>query len=72
MDKISSNCKSLFTSGRVLKKYPFIDGNGRTARIALNFELMKNRYPPIIFKKDSRLNYYDSLYIAQTKFDYFN
>lgn len=41
--------------------HPFIDGNGRTARLLLNFELMKAGYPPIIIKANNRLSYYDAL-----------
>lgn len=36
--------------GEFVKIHPFIDGNGRTSRLLLNFELMKNGYTPIIIK----------------------
>jgi Fic family protein len=44
-----------------VKIHPFIDGNGRTARLLLNFELMKEGYPPIVIKKEERLRYYNAL-----------
>lgn len=44
-----------------VKIHPFIDGNGRTARLLMNFEAMKNGYPPIIIKKEERHKYYDAL-----------
>ncbi|MDB5055973.1 MAG: Filamentation induced by cAMP protein Fic, partial [Bacilli bacterium] len=40
---------------------PFIDGNGRTARLLLNFELMKSGYPPIVIEKETRAEYYAAL-----------
>lgn len=52
--------------------HPFIDGNGRTARLLLNLELMKDGYPPIIIKVENRLVYYEALDKAHTTNDYQN
>lgn len=46
---------------RFVKLHPFVDGNGRTGRLLLNFELMKAGYPPAIIRKEDRLSYYDAL-----------
>ena len=40
--------------------HPFIDGNGRTGRLILNFTLMQNGYPPVNVKFADRKRYYDS------------
>ena len=40
--------------------HPFIDGNGRTGRLLMNFELMQNGYPPINVKFTDRKRYYES------------
>ncbi len=46
---------------RFVKIHPFVDGNGRTGRLLLNFELMKAGYPPAVINKEDRLAYYDAL-----------
>jgi len=55
---------------RFVKIHPFIDGNGRTGRLLLNFELMKAGYPPAIIRKEDRLAYYDALDEACAAGDY--
>jgi Fic family protein len=52
-----------------VKIHPFIDGNGRTARLLLNFELMKSGYPPIVIEKEVRAEYYSVLDEAHTTGD---
>lgn len=56
--------------GEFVKIHPFIDGNGRTSRLLLNFELMKNGYTPIIIKNEDRAKYYEALDIAHTTMNY--
>ena len=56
--------------GEFVKIHPFVDGNGRTARLLLNFELMRYGYPPIIIKNEDRAKYYDVLDIAHTTMNY--
>ena len=50
--------------------HPFIDGNGRTARLLLNLELMKEGFPPVIIKVANRIEYYDALDKAHTSKNY--
>jgi len=56
--------------GEFVKIHPFIDGNGRTSRLLMNFELMKNGYMPIIIKNEGRAKYYDVLDLAHTTMNY--
>lgn len=55
---------------RFVKIHPFVDGNGRTGRLLLNFELMKAGFPPAIIRKEDRLAYYDALDKACVSGDY--
>lgn len=62
--------RSAIFHARFVKIHPFIDGNGRTGRLLLNFDLMRNGYPPTILRKEDRLLYYDALDLACLKEDY--
>ncbi len=44
---------------------PFIDGNGRTARLLMNLILLQNGYPPAIIRIANRANYILALETAQ-------
>ena len=52
------------------KIHPFLDGNGRTGRLLMNLELMKEGYPITIIKNEDRLDYYSALEKSQTTDDY--
>jgi Fic family protein len=46
--------------------HPFADGNGRTARLAMNFVLLAAGYPPISIPTDLRHSYYNALEAADS------
>ena len=50
--------------------HPFVDGNGRTARLLMNCELLRCGYLPVILRVEQRLAYYDTLDTAHTTHNY--
>jgi Fic family protein len=46
--------------------HPFIDGNGRVARLLMNLILMRYGFPIAIITREDRLRYYDALEASQT------
>lgn len=52
--------------------HPFSDGNGRTARLILNYELIKNNYPPVLINESQKLSYYAMIEEINTNTDYLN
>ncbi|WP_020535459.1 Fic family protein [Lewinella cohaerens] len=49
---------------KYIRIHPFDDGNGRTARILMNFILLKFGYPPVIIKTEDKANYFAALQLA--------
>lgn len=53
------------THYKLVSVHPFVDGNGRTARLLMNLILMRAGYPPAVIRKEDRKKYIDSLEKAQ-------
>lgn len=80
MERLIENYKSWKTYHPIIKAallhgvfvgiHPFVDGNGRTARLLMNFEAIKNGYTPIIIKNNQKSEYHDALDKAHTESDY--
>lgn len=49
---------------KFIRIHPFDDGNGRVARILMNFILMQFGYPPVIIKTEDKVNYFRVLRLA--------
>lgn len=52
--------------------HPFIEGNGRTARLILSYILRIYGFPPVIIDVNRRLEYLATLNVAQTEGNPYN
>lgn len=50
---------------KLVSIHPFVDGNGRTARLLMNLILLQEGYPPAIIRREDRSKYIDSIEKAQ-------
>lgn len=50
-----------WTHAEFVRIHPFIDGNGRTSRLIMNYQLMINGFLPVSIAKENRLEYYNAL-----------
>lgn len=46
---------------RFEQTHPFPDGNGRTGRLLINYELLKNNLAPVVIPKEERATYFNLL-----------
>jgi Fic family protein len=46
---------------RFVSIHPFIDGNGRTARLIMNLVLIQSGYTPAVIQNKERINYLDAI-----------
>lgn len=56
--------KAAYFHYRFIRIHPFSDGNGRIARLVMNFILMMGGFPPVIIKTDEKDAYFSALRIA--------
>lgn len=56
-----------WTHAEFVRIHPFLDGNGRTSRLLMNYQLLSKGFLPVSIAKEDRLDYYNALdkYAAQ-------
>lgn len=50
-----------WTHAEFVRIHPFIDGNGRTARLLMNYQLLAQGFLPVSVAQEDRLDYYNAL-----------
>ncbi len=53
--------KIAFSHAQLMKVHPFLDGNGRCARIVLNYHLLKNGLNPVVISHEDKEKYFELL-----------
>ncbi len=46
---------------KLVRIHPFADGNGRTSRVAMNWILLKNKFPMFYIELRDKIKYYDAV-----------
>ena len=60
---------------KLVSIHPFIDGNGRTARLLMNVILMQEGYPPALIRKEERKRYISAIeqyQLGGSSYDYYD
>lgn len=50
-----------WTHAEFVKIHPFVDGNGRTSRLIMNYQLLKYGFLPVSVNKEDKLDYFNFL-----------
>lgn len=50
-----------WTHAEFVKIHPYVDGNGRTSRMIMNYQLMANGFLPVSIANENRLEYFEVL-----------
>lgn len=50
-----------WTHAEFVKIHPFVDGNGRTSRMIMNYQLLASGFLPVSIAKENRLEYFEAL-----------
>lgn len=50
-----------WTHAEFVRIHPFPDGNGRTSRLIMNYQLLANGFPAVSIAKEDRLEYFNTL-----------
>lgn len=50
-----------WTHAEFVKIHPFVDGNGRTSRMIMNYQLLASGFLPVSIAKENRLEYFETL-----------
>jgi len=53
--------QAAWTHAEFVRIHPFVDGNGRTSRLIMNYQLMANGFLPVNIRHENRLAYYEAL-----------
>ena len=58
-----------WTHAEFVRIHPFEDGNGRTSRLIMNYQLMAAGFLPVSIAKENRLAYFDALEVYAAEGD---
>lgn len=50
-----------WTHAEFVRIHPYPDGNGRTSRLIMNYQLLANGFPAVSIAKENRLSYFNAL-----------
>ena len=60
-DEMNAIELAAWTHAEFVKIHPFVDGNGRTSRMIMNYQLMTAGFLPVSIAKENRLPYFEAL-----------